>query len=131
MLPVRVGLLIMPDVVAMKKASPTHVQAGKADIESVRQQRSIGKIFGEAPVDAPIVIVQGKLPALEQVLDSDMKRKARRYDSQFLQNRLQLIEWNRGDHGPGPRGGWREARRQRMRRRSCIVIAGRGEFGRC
>src|SRR5271156_1144721 len=29
MLPVRVGRLIMPDMVAMKKASPTYVQAGK------------------------------------------------------------------------------------------------------
>src|SRR6185369_4714669 len=49
------GVLVMPDRLPVEKASAAHVESRQPDIESIRQQRSVREVFGEAPIDGPVV----------------------------------------------------------------------------
>ena len=89
-LPVGIGVLIVPDVVAVKKAPASHVQAGQANIEPVCQQRRVGKILGETPIDRPIGIHGHGAPVLDHFPNAGVQRETRRYGRKPVHNRLQL-----------------------------------------
>ena len=89
-LPVGTGVLIVPDVVAVKKAPAPDVQAGQPNIESVRQARCVGEILGQTPVDRPIDVAGHGAPVFDHLPDAGVQRETRRYGREPAQDRLQL-----------------------------------------
>ena len=61
--------LIVPDVLPMSEGSAPDVQAGQSNVEPVREQRPVGEVLGEAPVDGVINIARNQPPVLQHFLD--------------------------------------------------------------
>ena len=60
---------LVPDVLPMSEGSAPDVQAGQSNVEPVREQRPVGEVLGEAPVDGVINIARNQPPVLQHFLD--------------------------------------------------------------
>src|SRR5438067_9569359 len=63
--PVVLAGVVMQDVLAMAKASSSHIQPGQPHVESVRKQRCISKILREPPIDPTVATARDRAPLVE------------------------------------------------------------------
>src|SRR3989440_8404181 len=61
----------------MEKTPAPYVKARQAHVEAVREQRSVGEVLREAPVDGVIVTACNLPPVLQHLLDVGMQHETR------------------------------------------------------
>ncbi len=108
-LPIVIGVLVVPDVLSVNEGPAPDVQPRQPDIEPVRQQRPVGEVLGEPPVDQAIVVARNQAPVFQHLGEISMQHKALRWRREAFGHRTQLVERNRRA---------RRLARQRLRRRT-------------
>src|SRR5256885_10429164 len=84
----------------MEKTPASYVKARQAHVEAVREQRSVGEVLREAPVDGLIVIACNLPPVLQHLLDVGMQHEAWWRRCKAFYDGPQPIERKRGADRP-------------------------------